>query len=1066
VIGSQVGPFTIVSELGSGGMGTVYLGEGEGRKVAVKVVHPHLIATPGFFKRFLREAELGRKVEHGNVVRTLDVDATMVDGQQINYMIMEYVEGRSLRELLHDLGTVPETLLREIALQTAAGLAAIHAADIVHRDLKPENILITDDEVVRIMDLGVAKLQEASVALTREGQFAGSILYAAPEQFGKDPVGPSADLYSLGVLLYELATGQNPFRDDDAAAVIQAHLQLDPQRACECNPDISLFLSEVIGTLIAKAPADRLASSDALRKLLEEGEESEWWLERAQRLHATRSHLPRIQVPRETQLHARDGNLATLRDAWELAKQGQGSTLLFEGEAGIGKTRLVDEFVRSLGDEDCHVLYGSYPPSGGIGGFSDAILDKFGEAGLAQALRPYLRITPTLVPAFAALIKHEAQPAGSERLGGDAMSTIACHLMHALAEEKPTLWILDDIHFAPTESRQLLLAMARGLAAYRVLLVLTARSGVPDEDLAHLSRAPNFRRIALDRLSGRQIIELLRDAFKSEALAEKLGGKIAYKSDGVPFFVFEMIRGLKEGRFITQSDDGTYVQTEKITEIEVPSAVKDLIEARLGGLTREQRAILDVGAVQGSSFQPSLVAAVLEEKKVRVLQEVAEIERRLGLVRGERTSCRFDQNQVQEVLYRSLLPELRAEYHTMLADAAGENAEPAFLAHHYLRGSSPDQAKPHLEPALAQLSAGFRNEAYIELIDLALAAQGLLDEKERCDLLRRKAEMLILLGRRAEVDAVLAELIPLADATGSAKLRAEAKEQQGWHLWNLGRYEEAREALEEPLQVARDAGDEDLERAIATRLCAVLGMLGYHEQSLPLSHSPNASGLGLQYLGRYAEAHEQFDAALASGWNEGIARVNLGRLEAAMGNPLAGREQLQMSRELSRSVGQRRPESYALHRLGAVTEQLGETEEAERWYEEALALRREIQYPSGIADTQVALGRLRESRELLEEAVQIACEIDRVDPRVLGLVYLGDVPAAEDALRTYGDRMRMLDRTKAHFELWKQTAKPEHLEEAHRLHEYILEHAPEEARGSMIENVPLHREITEAWRDR
>ncbi len=192
--GKQLGPYRLLSELGAGGMGTVHLAEvaeavaglEPGQKVAVKVVHPHLLASPGFFKRFMREAELGRKVVHENVVRTFDVDATELEDKAVHYMVMEYVEGKSLRELLKDLGTVPETLLREIALQTSAGLAAIHAAGIVHRDLKPENVLITDDHEIRIMDLGVAKLQEASIAITREGQFAGSVLYAAPEQFGPE----------------------------------------------------------------------------------------------------------------------------------------------------------------------------------------------------------------------------------------------------------------------------------------------------------------------------------------------------------------------------------------------------------------------------------------------------------------------------------------------------------------------------------------------------------------------------------------------------------------------------------------------------------------------------------------------------------------------------------------------------------------------------------------------------------------------------------------------------------------------------------------------------------------
>jgi serine/threonine protein kinase len=158
MIGSDVGPYRILRELGQGGMGTVYLAEVTGRapglepggQVALKVVHPHLLSTPGFFKRFLREAELGKQVRHENVVRTLDVDAMLVEERQVNYLVMEFVEGRSLRGLLKDLGTVPENLLREIALQAAAGLAAIHEAGIVHRDLKPENLSCTSSRPGRI----------------------------------------------------------------------------------------------------------------------------------------------------------------------------------------------------------------------------------------------------------------------------------------------------------------------------------------------------------------------------------------------------------------------------------------------------------------------------------------------------------------------------------------------------------------------------------------------------------------------------------------------------------------------------------------------------------------------------------------------------------------------------------------------------------------------------------------------------------------------------------------------------------------------------------------------------
>jgi len=406
MIDTKLGPYTIEAELGSGGMGKVYRATGPSGVVALKVVHPHLLETSGFFKRFLREAEIGKRVRHQNVVRTLDCDQLVVEGTPQSFLVMEYVEGKSLRDLLNDLGTIPETLLRGIAVQTAAGLCAIHAAGIVHRDLKPENVLITNDHEIRIMDLGVAKLQEATIAITKEGQFAGSLPYAAPEQFGPAEVGPPADLYSLGVMLYELSTGENPFYRDDAAGVIDAQLNFQPPRVTDLNNEISRFWSECVATLLAKRPDGRFESTEMLHLVLEQGEKSAWWTALAPQLLRRIEHLPKIRVRRETKLHGRDGDLRLLHEAWEGAKAGSGNTVYIEGEAGIGKTRLLDTFLQGLEEKEIHVLYGSYPPSGGLGGISQAVLGKFGETRLADTLARYLTVTPSLVPAFAALVKH------------------------------------------------------------------------------------------------------------------------------------------------------------------------------------------------------------------------------------------------------------------------------------------------------------------------------------------------------------------------------------------------------------------------------------------------------------------------------------------------------------------------------------------------------------------------------------------------------------------------------------------------------------------------------------
>ncbi|MHC4859943.1 MAG: serine/threonine protein kinase, partial [Planctomycetota bacterium] len=741
----HLGPFRILSLLGAGGMGRVYKARVEqetakleiGEVVALKVIHPHLFSRQGVFHRFLREAEAGRRIRHPNVIRTHYVDAILEALEHHNFLVMEYLEGRNLRQLLDELGTVPDALLREIARQVCSGLAAIHDAGIVHRDLKPENVLIAEDQQVKIMDLGLARLVEESVALTKAGQFFGTFTYAAPEIYEDGEAVLSSDVYSVGVMLYELATGGNPFHHEDAASVMRAHLKLVPPPAHEQNPEISPFLSAVIATMLEKRVGDRLGTATAVQAVLEEGERGAWWEKRQLEISRATDELPVIPIRRDASLRGREPELQVIREAWAEAREGGGSTVLLEGEAGIGKTRLIDGFLTELSGEDAHVLYGAYPPPSGVGALTEAIADKLGAADLEKTLARYLKVTPALVPAFAALVRHDSPPSGIEPLGGDAIHTVMCHLLRALSEEKPLVWVVDDLQFAEPDNRMIVLSMARAVRDHRALLVVAARPELPEGELAHFSRLDGFRRVEVARLASPHVAEILTDVLQSEVLSSRLGPTIAEKSDGIPFFVFEMIRELKEGSFITERPDGTYVESRSIEEIEVPSAVRDMIQARLKDLSRDERDVLEVGAVQGIVFDPSLVASVLGKRPLAVLQDLADLERRSGVVRGEAGRCRFDHHQIQLVLYQDLLPDLRAEYHSLLAEAVEERSAAGtllgpetlgdreiLLAHHHVHGSRPQMCLPHLGPALDHLEKAFRNEAARGLADLALNVPG------------------------------------------------------------------------------------------------------------------------------------------------------------------------------------------------------------------------------------------------------------------------------------------------------------------------------------------------------
>jgi len=215
------GRYHVLERIAAGGMGEVFRAHDAvlAREVAVKVLHRSLSSDPGFVERFRREARAAATLNHPNIVAVYDWGA--VDG--IYYMVMEYVRGRSVRELLNAGGRLAPARAADILRQTLAALEHAHAKGIVHRDLKPENILITTDGVVKLTDLGLARAF-ADAKNTRAGAVTGTVQYLAPEQIRGEPADPRSDLYSLGIVAYELLTGELPYTGETPMAIAYKHL--------------------------------------------------------------------------------------------------------------------------------------------------------------------------------------------------------------------------------------------------------------------------------------------------------------------------------------------------------------------------------------------------------------------------------------------------------------------------------------------------------------------------------------------------------------------------------------------------------------------------------------------------------------------------------------------------------------------------------------------------------------------------------------------------------------------------------------------------------------------------
>ena len=265
--------YLVLALLGEGGMGRVYLGEHVkmNRQCAIKVMSPTLVNDSESLQRFAREASNAARILHPNVAAVFDYG----ESEKIIYLVMEYVDGESLSTILAREGSLEPRRAIEIARQIADGLHAAHELGIVHRDLKPDNVIIAHSrsgrEIPKVVDFGIAKaLTEAPQdALTRSGLVIGTPEYMSPEQLLGDPVDARADIYSLGCILYQMLTGAPAFAADTREQMIRRRLHEAPPHLREVLPNLPSRLDTLIVHMLARSPADRLASAAEARDQLD-----------------------------------------------------------------------------------------------------------------------------------------------------------------------------------------------------------------------------------------------------------------------------------------------------------------------------------------------------------------------------------------------------------------------------------------------------------------------------------------------------------------------------------------------------------------------------------------------------------------------------------------------------------------------------------------------------------------------------------------------------------------------------------------------------------------------------
>ncbi len=262
----EIGPYCIEKEIGHGGMGYVFKAKKTpgGETVAIKVMSPGFSMDESMVKRFKREAELLKNLNHPNIVRILDVD---MEGK-LRYFVMEFISGRSLAEELKS-GALPPREVLGVAWQVSDALRSAHEAGIIHRDIKPANIMRDETGRIKLTDFGIARVVGVS-GLTSPGNFVGTPAYLSPEQaLGKEP-GITSDMYSFGVVLYEMLTGKVPFESPNPLETMRKHAYEEARPPKELNPEVPLVLSQLVMRMLKKKMGERIPNVKVFESQLQD----------------------------------------------------------------------------------------------------------------------------------------------------------------------------------------------------------------------------------------------------------------------------------------------------------------------------------------------------------------------------------------------------------------------------------------------------------------------------------------------------------------------------------------------------------------------------------------------------------------------------------------------------------------------------------------------------------------------------------------------------------------------------------------------------------------------------
>jgi predicted ATPase len=1033
--GQSFGPYVAIDRLGRGGMGVVYRARcsGTGQLVALKTLE-RMRAT--ILPSLRREIHALSRLDHPGIVRILASGAR----EGLPWYAMELIAGPTLHQWAVQHRPLSEASLCAmlgVVRRLCAALAYLHGEGLVHRDLKPDNVLMRAAAEPVLADFGLSLRFGGAAsreALEVEGSGAGTVAYMSPEQVAGELIDARADLYSLGCILYELLTGQLPFRGPNAVAVLGQHLYAEPVAPSRLVEGVPADLDALVLRLMAKQPRARLGHADDVAAALTEmlrglggGEDG-----------AMAGSRPRAYLYRPG-LVGREEPLTGLVNQIAALTEEVGGLVLVAGESGVGKTRLAVEAAREARLRHVLVVPGEcLPPAAPRPGSEESdvasggplhplrrllqrVADRCHEAGKAETdrlLGMRGKLLAPYEPALAGLPGQEAWPEPIELPAEQArarMFAALAEILAALAAERALLLVLDDLQWADELTLGFLeFLVDTGWLGRRCVLVLgtyrTEEACAGTDQLSALQRLldrPQVTHLRLGRLAEREVGALVGDMLALSEPPPDLVRSLARHSEGNPFFVAEYLRtAVAEG--LLDRDGGAWRVAEaevpglmqaRYETLPLPGSLRELVGRRLSGLSQEALRLLEGAAVLGRRSDEELLARVGRTSVAEAMEAIRELVARQVLEELESGRLQFVHDKIREVAYEQIPSERRPELHRLAAQAIEASPEegpeePSRLGYHWERAGEIDKAKS-CYVAAAHLARERHALAEAEGLYYAYLR---LAERPDAQVLQVRAdlgEILLLQGRIPEAEAIHRKALEEARSLGERAV-------EGQMLWDLaairqrtGDMDAAQGLYEQALALAREIGDRRLEGRALGGMARLHLSQGRPDEAYPL----------------YVQALE-IRRQLGDRQAEGILLGNLANLRSDQGRADEARELYEQALAIHRQSGNRRYEGIAAGNLANLCSDQGRFEEARDLYERALAIHREIgdRTAEGISSGNLARllheqGNEDQAAELLQQALAIHRQVGN---RQYEAIVLGDLGELEAGRGRVGQAQELL----------------------------------------------------------